>query len=78
VNKRLDWWRTIRVGMAAPRLMDQSFLEDQRASRAFLMQACLDARQYLGLPPVVATGLSGSERVDKPSDASSALGEREA
>jgi 1-acyl-sn-glycerol-3-phosphate acyltransferase len=78
VNKRLDWWRTIRVGMAAPRLMDQSFLEDQRATRAFLMQACLDARQYLGLPLVKATGLPDSERVDKPSDASSALGEGEA
>jgi len=78
VNKRLDWWRTIRVGIAVLRLMDRSLLEDQRATRAFLMQACLDARQYLGLPPVKATGLPDSERVDKPSDASSALGEREA
>jgi 1-acyl-sn-glycerol-3-phosphate acyltransferase len=50
VNKRLDWRRPIGLGMASPRLLDAGVLADQRATRAFLMRACLEARTYLGLP----------------------------
>lgn len=50
VNKRLDWWRPIRIAMESPRRLDAALLADQRATRAHLMQACIDARMYLGLP----------------------------
>jgi hypothetical protein len=50
VNKRMDWWRPIRIAMESPRRLDAALLADQRATRAYLMQACLDARKYLGLP----------------------------
>src|SRR5262249_19622929 len=53
-NKKLDRWRAIRIGMAPPMLLDRALLEDQRATRSFLMQACMDARQFLGLPAVKA------------------------
>jgi 1-acyl-sn-glycerol-3-phosphate acyltransferase len=51
-NKRLDWWRRIRIGMAAPRVLGAKVLSDQRGTRSYLMQTCLDARDYLGLPRV--------------------------
>jgi 1-acyl-sn-glycerol-3-phosphate acyltransferase len=50
VNKKLDWWRPIRIAMEIPRRLDTALLSDQRATRAYLMQACIDARKYLGLP----------------------------
>jgi 1-acyl-sn-glycerol-3-phosphate acyltransferase len=49
VNKRLDWWRPIRIAVESPRRLDAALLSDQRATRAYLMQACMDARKYLGL-----------------------------
>ena len=52
VNKHPDWWRRVRVGMAPPRVLDAKLLSDQRAARAYLMQMCLDTREYLGLPHV--------------------------
>ncbi|MFL5242917.1 MAG: MFS transporter [Gemmataceae bacterium] len=60
-NKRFDWWRTIRIGMAEPRILDASLLEDQRRTRAFLMQACLDSRQYLGLGSISAMASSDTD-----------------
>jgi 1-acyl-sn-glycerol-3-phosphate acyltransferase len=51
-NKRLDFWRRIRVAINAPFVIDGSLLEDHRATRAFLMQVCLDTRKYLGLEPL--------------------------
>jgi 1-acyl-sn-glycerol-3-phosphate acyltransferase/MFS family permease len=51
VNKSPDWRRPIRLGMSAPIYMDPRVLEDQRATRVFLMRACLEARKHLGLPP---------------------------
>jgi 1-acyl-sn-glycerol-3-phosphate acyltransferase len=54
VNKRLDWWRPIRIAMDNPRRLDAELLSDQRATRAYLMQACIDARKYLGLPTSTA------------------------
>ncbi|HEY1861830.1 MAG TPA: MFS transporter [Gemmataceae bacterium] len=49
-NKRLDWRRPIGVGLASPQILDAGVLADQRATRTFLMRACLEARKYLGLP----------------------------
>jgi 1-acyl-sn-glycerol-3-phosphate acyltransferase len=51
-NKRLDFWRRIDVAVAPPRLLDASVLANHRATRHHLMQACLEARQYLGLEPL--------------------------
>jgi 1-acyl-sn-glycerol-3-phosphate acyltransferase len=52
VNKRMDLWRSIDVAITHPQVLDPRLLEDQRATRAYLMQLCLDARRYLGLEPV--------------------------
>jgi 1-acyl-sn-glycerol-3-phosphate acyltransferase len=52
VNKRLDFWRRIDVGVSEPIPLDPALLADQRATRRQLMQACLDARRYLGLEPL--------------------------
>lgn len=49
VNKRLDWWRPIDIVLAEPHILDPALLADRRATRAYLMCACLDARRYLGL-----------------------------
>jgi 1-acyl-sn-glycerol-3-phosphate acyltransferase len=49
VDKRLDWWRRINVGVDAPQVLDGELLADHRATRTYLMQACLKARNYLGL-----------------------------
>jgi hypothetical protein len=49
VNKHLDWWRRIDIAVAEPEVIDPAVLADQRATRAYLMRACLEARRYLGL-----------------------------
>jgi hypothetical protein len=51
VNKRLDWRRSIRIGLSTPTVVDPGILADQRATRIYLMRACLEARKWLGLPP---------------------------
>jgi 1-acyl-sn-glycerol-3-phosphate acyltransferase len=55
VNKRLDWWRHIDIAMSEPQMVDSSVLADLRATRAYLMQTCLDARHYLGLGDLPGT-----------------------
>jgi 1-acyl-sn-glycerol-3-phosphate acyltransferase len=70
-NKRFDRWRRIDVGIGQPRIIEPSVLEDHRATRIHLMQACLDARQYLGLEappastliPMLETGNDGGKAV---------------
>jgi 1-acyl-sn-glycerol-3-phosphate acyltransferase len=49
VNKRMDFWRRIDVGVSEPLVVDPVLLEDQQATRRYLMQACLDARRFVGL-----------------------------
>jgi 1-acyl-sn-glycerol-3-phosphate acyltransferase len=48
-NKRVDWWRTIRIGVAEAQVLDPAILADQRSTRAYLQRACLECRRYLGL-----------------------------
>lgn len=48
-NKRFDLWRRIRVGVSDPIVMPPEVLADHRATRSYLMQACLEARRHLGL-----------------------------
>lgn len=50
-NKRFDWWRTIDIALSAPMTLDPTLLADQRATRTYLMRACLDTRRHLGLEP---------------------------
>jgi 1-acyl-sn-glycerol-3-phosphate acyltransferase len=51
-NKRLDFWRPIRVAVAEPQVLSAELLAEQRATRSHLMHCCLDARRYLGLAPL--------------------------
>jgi 1-acyl-sn-glycerol-3-phosphate acyltransferase len=48
-NKRFDFWRRIRVGVGEPRVLPPEVLADHRSTRQYLMQMCLESRQYLGL-----------------------------
>ncbi|MFO0969814.1 MAG: lysophospholipid acyltransferase family protein [Gemmataceae bacterium] len=48
-NKRMDFWRSIRVALAAPRHIDPALLEDQRAARRHLMELVAKTRTLLGL-----------------------------
>jgi 1-acyl-sn-glycerol-3-phosphate acyltransferase len=56
-NKRFDRWRRINIGVGQPRIIEPSVLKDHRATRIHLMQACLDARQCLGLESPLASTL---------------------
>ena len=51
VNKSMDWWWRIDVAVNEPQVLDAALLDDQRATRAHLMERCLDTRRYLGLEP---------------------------
>jgi 1-acyl-sn-glycerol-3-phosphate acyltransferase len=64
-NKRIDWWRRIRVAMAEPRVLPPALLADQRGVRSHLMQACLDSREHLGLPSLQAAGSTPDEPVKR-------------
>ena len=48
-NKRFDFRRPIDVAVSPPELLRPELLENQKATRSYLMQACLEARRYLGL-----------------------------
>lgn len=52
-NKRFDWWRPIDIALSAPMHLDSALLADQRATRTFLMRACLETRRFLRLEPGV-------------------------
>ena len=56
-NKRLDWFRKVRVVVGEPQQVAPEILADQRATRTFLMQQCLQTRQHLGLAEVQAEKL---------------------
>ncbi len=49
-NKKRDFWRRIDVAIEEPRILPPEVLADQRATRRYLMRACLEARRHLGLP----------------------------
>jgi 1-acyl-sn-glycerol-3-phosphate acyltransferase len=70
-NKRFDWWRSIDVALSEPMNLDLTLLADQRATRTYLMRACLDTRQYLGLEPGMLPEASRPEAAlvaDEPGD----------
>ena len=49
-NKPIDFRRPIRIGFATPEIIAPDILADQRRTRSYLMEKCLHAREYLGLP----------------------------
>jgi 1-acyl-sn-glycerol-3-phosphate acyltransferase len=51
-NKRFDFWRAIRIGAGIPAVLEEELVQDRQATRRYLMQRCLEARQHLGLEPV--------------------------
>ncbi len=50
-NKRPDWWRRIRIAVTNPRVLDAGLLADDRVTRTYLWEACLQARRLLGREP---------------------------
>jgi 1-acyl-sn-glycerol-3-phosphate acyltransferase len=66
-NKKLDFFRRIRIGISPPQVLSLEVLSDQIHTRRHLMQACLHARTYLGLPelPPPAFGVDGESDEDK-------------
>jgi hypothetical protein len=48
-KKKWDFWRHIDVAVSEPRVLDPAILADHRTTRAYLMEACLNARSYSGL-----------------------------
>lgn len=51
-GKRFDFLRRIRIGIVGPILIDAETLADHMATRTYLMQKVIDAREPLGLPPI--------------------------
>ncbi len=56
-NKRMDFWRRIEIAVGPAKVVDPGLLEDQRATRAYLMAVCLETRRYLGLEAVAAEAI---------------------
>jgi 1-acyl-sn-glycerol-3-phosphate acyltransferase len=48
-NKRLDFGRHVDVAVSLPQVLPGDILDNQKATRAFLMKSCLEARRILGL-----------------------------
>jgi 1-acyl-sn-glycerol-3-phosphate acyltransferase len=60
-NKRFDFWRRIRVAVSDPQVLPPEVLADQRTTRQYLMQRCLEARRYLGLDVPALDNTKGEE-----------------
>jgi len=65
-NKRFDFWRRIRVAVSEPEVLAPEILADQRRTRQYLMQKCLETRSYLGLDvPVLEKSKMEEESLGK-------------
>jgi 1-acyl-sn-glycerol-3-phosphate acyltransferase len=60
-NKRLDFWRHIDIAADAPQVLKPEILKNQRETRIYLHQLCLEARRHLGLSPFKAETLEEAE-----------------
>jgi 1-acyl-sn-glycerol-3-phosphate acyltransferase len=63
-GKRPDWRRPIGIGVALPVVLDSPTLADAHATREHLRQMCLKAREFLKLPPIVATDERATVELD--------------
>jgi 1-acyl-sn-glycerol-3-phosphate acyltransferase len=68
-NKKIDLFRRIRIGIAEPEILNLKVLSDQMQTRRYLMQACLRARTYLGLPELEMPPFGGEEEDDEKNEA---------
>jgi 1-acyl-sn-glycerol-3-phosphate acyltransferase len=64
-NKRMDFWRRIDVAVGPCRKLSPDLVKNQRATRSFLMQECLQTRSYLGLPPLSLDNGSSNAASDR-------------
>ena len=64
-NKQMDFRRPIDVAVGPCRTLSPELLKDQRKTRAFLMEQCLQARRYLDLPPLPLNNGSAEETSGK-------------
>jgi 1-acyl-sn-glycerol-3-phosphate acyltransferase len=63
-NKRPDFWRHIDVAVSEPEVLTGEVLADQRATRRYLMERCLNARGLMGLE---IPAMKSEEEVEPPS-----------
>jgi 1-acyl-sn-glycerol-3-phosphate acyltransferase len=60
-GKRIDFWRSIRIGVIGPVHVDPAILTDHMATRTYLMQQVAEARGPLGLEPLNLTAAPEAE-----------------
>lgn len=60
-NKRMDWWRSIDIGVSEALVLNAETLADMNETRQRLMQACLEARRWLGREPYSLGTVDNSE-----------------
>ncbi len=64
-NKKMDFFRRIRIAISEPEVLSLAVLSDQMQTRRHLMQACLHARTYLGLPELELPPFDGEEEEEE-------------
>jgi 1-acyl-sn-glycerol-3-phosphate acyltransferase len=60
-GKKFDFFYLIRMGFGEPEVLPPKLLEDQKATRKYLMERVLRCRTYLGLPAHPVPGLTSVE-----------------
>ncbi|HLW66817.1 MAG TPA: lysophospholipid acyltransferase family protein [Gemmataceae bacterium] len=65
-NKKLDCRRLIGIGVSKPQILGLDLLLDPVKTRKHLMQACLNAREYLGLPVPEVSSFAENGDEEKP------------
>ncbi len=60
-NKRMDFWRAVDIGVSEPMHLSPEVLADAGQTRRLLMQACLDARRWLGREPFTLATAEAAE-----------------
>jgi 1-acyl-sn-glycerol-3-phosphate acyltransferase len=51
-NKKIDFWRRVRIGGIPPVVVDPEILKDHITTRFYLMEKVAEARGPIGLPPL--------------------------
>jgi 1-acyl-sn-glycerol-3-phosphate acyltransferase len=64
-NKKIDFRRPIGIGISQPMVIDLDLLLDPVKTRRQLMEACLNARSYLGLPVPELTAFADDAEEEK-------------
>ncbi|MSQ96241.1 MAG: MFS transporter [Gemmataceae bacterium] len=64
-GKKFDIAHPIGIAVGEPHLLGEELLADQRATRQYLMEQCLAARQHLGLAPFVAPQVEAETREEE-------------